>query len=172
MNKELTPTFFARPTPTVAEELLGKILVRRICGKEYRHLITEVEAYDGFEDKASHAHRGKTARNEVMFREAGTIYVYLTYGMHYMLNIVTGPLEYPAAVLIRGVSEINGPGRLTKKLSITRTLNRKQLGKDAGLWVEDRGVKIKKDDIVRTPRIGIRSAEEWTEKPYRFVVKD
>ncbi|MBI2035602.1 MAG: DNA-3-methyladenine glycosylase [Candidatus Liptonbacteria bacterium] len=103
MKKILKKPYFQKSTVVVARNLLGKFLVRRIKGKEIAAMITEVEAYDGFKDKASHAHRGKTARNAVMFGEAGVWYVYLTYGMHWMLNVVTGPKDYPAAVLIRGV---------------------------------------------------------------------
>jgi len=172
MKKVLQPIFFNRKTVTVARELLGKFLVRRIRGKEYSYMITETEAYDGFEDEASHAHRGKTARNEVMFRDAGHIYVYLTYGMHFMLNLITGDKEYPAAVLIRGVEGISGPGRLTKKLKITKTLNTKVLSKESGLWVEDRGVSVQKKNVTLTPRIGIHYAGEWVDKPYRFLLTD
>src|SRR3989344_1000157 len=88
---------------TVAHSLLGKYLVRRVNGKTKAYKITETEAYVGPHDKASHAHRGKTKRNEVMFGPPGHWYVYFTYGMHYMLNIVTGRDGYPSAVLIRGI---------------------------------------------------------------------
>jgi len=172
MKKPLQQSFFKRSTPKVAEELLGKFLVRKYRGKECAYMITETEAYDGFEDKASHAHCGKTPRNKVMFGEAGHIYVYLTYGMHFMFNIITDEEEYPAAVLIRGVVEVSGPGRLTKALHITKALNTKLLGKDTGLWIEDRGVVVSKRQIERTPRIGINRAGDWKEKLYRFVLKD
>jgi DNA-3-methyladenine glycosylase len=171
MKTTLQQSFFKRPTPKVAEELIGKFLVRKIRGKELAYMITETEAYDGFEDKASHAHRGKTKRNEVMFSEAGHIYVYLTYGMHFMFNIITGDKEYPAAVLVRAVEEVSGPGRLTRALNITKTLNAKLLSKDSGLWVEDRGVRISKKQIKRTPRIGINTEQEWKDKPYRFILE-
>ncbi|MBI2617873.1 DNA-3-methyladenine glycosylase [Candidatus Kaiserbacteria bacterium] len=171
MKKILLSSFFNRKTLLVAEELIGKFLVRRVRGKEKALMICETEAYDGFKDKASHAHRGKTTRNEIMFREAGHIYVYFTYGMHYMLNIVTGNKDYPAAVLLRAVEGVSGPGRLTKKLRIDKKLNGKFLGRKTGLWIEDRGVTIQKKLIRRTPRIGIRYAEEWAKKPYRFVMK-
>ena len=89
----------------MAKELLGRFLIREWKdGKKEKLKIIETEAYEGFEDKASHASRGKTARNSPMFAEAGTIYVYFTYGMHYMLNIVCGPKNHPSAVLIRGIT--------------------------------------------------------------------
>ncbi|KKW05729.1 MAG: hypothetical protein UY39_C0051G0006 [Candidatus Kaiserbacteria bacterium GW2011_GWC2_49_12] len=100
--KLLKRDFFERPTLVIARGLIGKYLVRRINGRTMSLMITEVEAYDGFDDEASHASRGQTARNTPMFGEAGTIYVYFTYGMHWMLNIVCGKEKYPAAVLIRG----------------------------------------------------------------------
>ena len=163
--------FFVQPTLTVARELLGKFLVRRIGRKEIALMITETEAYDGFDDKASHASRGQTARNTPMFGEAGTIYVYFTYGMHWMLNIVCGKEKYPAAVLIRGVESINGPARLTKALKIDKRLNNKELSKKNRLWIEGRGVTIDSSDIKRTPRIGVAYAGKWAKKPWRFVLK-
>ncbi|TSC68105.1 MAG: DNA-3-methyladenine glycosylase, partial [Parcubacteria group bacterium Gr01-1014_72] len=91
MGRVLPQKFFNRPTLTVALSLIGCVLVRRRGKRVVRMTITEVEAYDGFKDKASHAHRGETRRNAPMFGEAGSWYVYFTYGMHWMLNIVTGP---------------------------------------------------------------------------------
>src|SRR3989344_6659394 len=126
MRKILFQKFFNRPTLIVAQNLLGKFLARKYRGKEIVLMITEVEAYDGFDDKASHASQGKTKRNKIMFDSAGKWYVYFTYGMHYMLNIVTGPKNYPAAILIRGVEGINGPGRVTKQLKIDKIFNNKK----------------------------------------------
>ena len=171
LHKPLGQSFFDRPTVTVAEELLGKFLVRKSGGKMVALMITETEAYDGFDDKASHASRGKTPRNTPMFGKPGTIYVYFTYGMHWMLNIVCGKEEYPAAVLIRGVEGISGPARLTKALRIDKRLNTLPLSKKSGLWIEDRGMGVSKKDILTTPRIGVRYAEEWMHKPWRFVLK-
>lgn len=170
MRKVLGKSFFERSALEVAEDLLGKFLVKQEKGKEKAYMITEVEAYDGFEDKASHAHKGKTARNEIMFGEAGYWYVYLVYGMHNMLNIVTGKKDYPAAVLIRGVEEINGPGKLAKFLKIDRKFNKKKAERKTGLWIEDRGIKIKKSEIKKTPRIGVDYAGECAKKLYRFVL--
>jgi DNA-3-methyladenine glycosylase len=168
MRKILRKEFFEQPTLVVAENLLGKFLVRG--GKVY--MITEVEAYDGFEDKASHASRGETPRNTVMFREAGVWYVYFVYGMHHMLNIVTGAKGYPAAVLIRGVEGISGPARLTKALGVDRKMNEQKAEPEGGLWIEDCGIIIPKNRIEKTPRIGVAySGEEWAGKPWRFVLK-
>lgn len=133
-------------------------------------MITEVEAYDGFLDKASHAHKGKTVRNAPMFGEAGIWYVYLVYGMHFMLNIVTGKKDYPAAVLIRSVEGISGPGKLTKKLNINKKFNCKPTIPKTGLWIEDGGIKIKQSQIKSSPRVGIHYAKEWALKHYRFYL--
>lgn len=188
MRKVLGKSFFARPTLAIAQDLIGKFLVRRVGKLETAAMITETEAYDGHNDKASHASRGETARNRPMFGESGRFYVYFVYGMHEMLNIVTGPKGYPAAVLIRGArlrlvrlcspraalpeqaEEIRGPGKLTKRLKIKRNLNGKMAIPESGLWFEDRGVKINKNDIKRTPRIGVSYAGPvWSKKRYRFV---
>lgn len=172
MRKVLSEKFFARDTLAVARELLGKFLVRK-CGKrEEAHMITEVEAYDGHLDRASHASRGKTERNEPMWGPPGRFYVYLVYGMHEMFNIVTGRRGYPAAVLIRGVEGYAGPGKLTKHLKIDRKMNGKKASRTTGLWVEDRGVKIPSRDIKKTPRVGVHYAGPvWSKKPYRFFLK-
>jgi len=157
----------------VAKKLLGKYLVRRLGKKEIALMITEVEAYDGHKDKASHASRGKTKRNYPMFGPAGHFYVYLTYGMHWMLNIVTGEKDYPAAILIRGVGNLNGPGKLTKFLKIDKRFNGKKAEKKTGLWFEDRGIKIKERDIKKAPRIGVLYAGPiWSKKHYRFLLKN
>ena len=170
----LQQEFFDRPTRAVARELLGKYLVRTVRGKMYASMITETEAYDGFKDLASHARAGKTKRNAPMFDQAGTIYVYCTYGMHWMLNIVCGERDYPAAVLIRGLwrkngALLNGPAKLTKALAIDKRLNGKKLGQNVGLWIEDRGVTIPSQLVRKTPRIGVSYAGVYTIKPWRFV---
>jgi DNA-3-methyladenine glycosylase len=171
----LKKNFFQRGTLLVAQELLGKFLCVKNDGKVTKYLITEVEAYDGFEDKASHAHKGKTTRNLPMFGPAGVWYVYLVYGMHWMLNIVTGKEDYPAAVLIRSVRDaagktICGPARVTKKMGITKIFNNKIASKNSGLWVEDGDKPINKSEIIQLPRVGVAYAEEWAGKPYRFVL--
>lgn len=168
----LDAAFFDRPTRTVARELLGKFLVRRIRGKEIAAMITEVEAYDGPHDRASHASRGKTVRNAPMWGEAGYFYVYLVYGMHEMLNVVTGTQNYPAAVLVRGVVGSSGPGRVTRAFQVMRTLNDKRAVPATGLWFEDREVRISPRRIKRTPRVGVAYAGVWADKPLRYLLVD
>lgn len=173
MRKILGKNFFEKDTLRIAENLLGKYLVRKIGDKEIAMKINEVEAYDGFEDKASHAYKGKTERNKVMFGEAGNWYVYLVYGMHNMLNIVTGEKDYPAAVLIRGAGDVNGPGRLTKFLKIDKKMNGKKASVQNNFWFEDRGEPTDKTKIKRTPRVGVdRAGPTWARKDYRFTLSD
>lgn len=155
----------------MAQDLLGKFIVRRFRGKNISLMITEVEAYDGFDDKASHASRGQTERNQIMFGEPGYWYVYFTYGMHWMLNIVTGAKNYPAAILIRAADKVAGPARLTKFLHIDKKLNNQIASRKSGLWIEERGVVVLKSKIKKAPRIGVAYAGEWAKKPYRFYVE-
>lgn len=173
MNQILDSSFFDRPAPIVARELLGKFLVlSQADGTEVALMIQEVEAYDGPRDQASHAFRGRTERTNVMFGKAGFWYVYMIYGMYWMLNIVTGPDAYPAALLIRGVEGYNGPGKLTKALQITKRFNEKPARRETGLWIEDRGPLLSGYRIRRTPRIGIDYAGPiWSQKLYRFVLE-
>jgi DNA-3-methyladenine glycosylase len=173
MRKILSKNFFNRKTLTVTQDLLGKYLVRKLGKKVVREQIKEVEAYVGPHDLACHSARGKTKRNEPMFCEAGTIYVYFTYGMHWMLNIVTEEKDFPSAILIRGTTNYKGPGILTRELKIDKKLNEKLLGKKTGLWIEsDSKIENRKLKIMRTPRIGIHYAGPiWTKKKYRFVAK-
>lgn len=159
-------------TLALARSLLGKFLVRRLSdGAEDARMITEVEAYDGEHDLACHARAGRTARTAVLYEPGGVWYVYLCYGIHEMLNLVVGPRDWPAAVLIRGVEGASGPGRVTKALGIDRRLNRQAAGPESGLWLEDRGVRVVKARVQITPRIGVDYAgEEWAGKPWRFVL--
>lgn len=154
----------------MAPDLIGKYLVREIDGVQSAYMITETEAYEGTDDRASHASRGRTKRTEVMFGKAGVWYVYLIYGMYQMLNIVTGDDGYPSAVLVRGVTSANGPGRLTKRLSITGDMNTLPASRASRLWIEDRGEQIYPDKIKKTPRIGVDYAGPvWAQKEWRFV---
>jgi DNA-3-methyladenine glycosylase len=179
VRRILPENFFNRPTLAVARGLPGKYLVRKYRGKTIALLITEVEAYDGPGDLASHASRGRTPRTKIMFGAAGRFYVYFTYGMHWLVNIVTGPKNYPAAVLIRAgkyydprksaLVSVNGPARLTKFLHIARAQNGKVSSRKTCLWFEDRGIKINRRDIVAGKRIGVDYAGPvWKNKFYRF----
>ena len=156
--------FYHRPCLEVARDLVGKVLV---CGDK-RLRISETEAYIGESDTACHAHKGKTKRTEVMYREAGTIYIYLCYGIHWLLNIVTGEEEQPEAVLIRACVDANGPAKLTKKLGITGDLNRKNICGEE-LFIIDDGYTC---EIVTDKRVGIgyASAEDQT-RLWRFKMQ-
>lgn len=144
--------------PEAAEALVGKLLVRRFPdGRELRARITETEAYFGEDDTACHAHHGRTKRTEVLYHPAGTLYVYLCYGVHWMLNLVTGPAESPQAVLIRGVEGASGPGRVTKYLMVDGSLNDTPLG--GALALEDDGFRPAVEKSVRVG-IGYASAED------------
>ena len=153
--------FYHRPCLQVARDLVGKVLV---CGDKHLR-ISETEAYVGESDTACHAHKGRTKRTEVMYLQAGTIYVYLCYGMHWMLNIVTGEENAPEAVLIRACAEANGPGKLTKQLGITGTMNRGNIcGED--LYIIDDGFACA---VTTDKRVGIGYAsEEDQNRPWRF----
>lgn len=153
----------------MARRLLGCHLCRRWEGKVDRYPITETEAYDGLEDRACHASRGRTKRTAVMFGPAGHWYVYLCYGMHWMLNLTAGPDGYPAAILIRGAGAWSGPGRLTAALHIDGTLNAAPARPETGLWIEW-NEPVAKSAIAQTPRIGVAYAGvEWASRPWRFV---
>lgn len=147
------------------------MLVRMHRGKRTALRITEVEAYVGEHDLACHAAKGRTARTEVLYRAGGVWYVYRCYGVHEMLNLVTGPKDRPAAILIRGVEGISGPGRLTKALRIDRRLNGAAAHPDSGLHLEDDGLIVPRRAIKSGPRIGVDYAGPvWAKKPWRFWV--
>jgi len=179
---KITKNFFEQPTLWVAENLLSKILVRKWRGKEIKTVITETEAYCGFDDKASHASRGITERNKIMFGPAGRAYIYLIYGTHYCLNIVTEKENYPAAVLIRGADlpgadtsklvKLNGPGKLTKALLIDKSLNGEDIAVSQKLWIEDvGGATADRFKIKKGPRVNIDYAGQWAKKPWRFWIE-
>jgi DNA-3-methyladenine glycosylase len=170
----LPQTFFERPVLEVAKGLIGASLVRRFpeSNTVVSSMLTEVEAYDGPDDLASHASRGRTPRTEVMFGPAGVFYVYLIYGLHWMLNVVTGEPGYPAAVLIRGTTNVSGPGRITARLQIDNSLNGKPAKKSSGLWFENRSIVIPDERIETTPRIGVDYSGDWSRAPYRFILRE
>jgi DNA-3-methyladenine glycosylase len=178
--------FYARPTEAVARGLLGHILVSDVGGRRRQTAgrIVEVEAYIGPHDPACHAYRHRrTARTEPLYGPPGTAYVYFTYGMHWCLNAVTEPRDFPAAVLIRALEPIvgldtmrerrgkeplcSGPARLCEALGVTGELNGASLQR--GLLRIVRGTNPRRGEIATGPRIGIREAADW---PLRFYLKD
>lgn len=186
----LPRSFYIRPVQIVARDLLGMELVRIINQEIKGGIIIETEAYDGEQDLACHARSGKTSRNRMMYGKAGNAYVYFTYGMHWMLNCVTGEEGYPAAVLIRSILPVfgrdlieenrkgidesqwcNGPAKLSRALDVTGELNGIDLCNPESPLTIKRGKKISNSQIKITPRIGIQNTPEpWRSKPWRFLV--
>ena len=191
MPRILSRPFYARGTLTVARELLGCVLARRVDGRDtLRARIVEVEAYVGEEDKACHARAGRTPRTDVMYGPPGIAYIYLTYGMHYMLNAVTEPDGCPAAVLIRAAEPLEGiermrrargtdddrllaagPARLTQALRLDLQQNRADL-RGPLLWIEE-GEPVADRDVAQSPRVGCQTAPPpWDRIPWRFYVAE
>ena len=183
----LDQKFYNRPTLEVARDLLGKKLFRRQDGVELSGIIVETEAYCGESDSACHAHRGQTLRNAVMFGPPGFAYVYFTYGMHYLLNLVTEEEGHPCAVLLRAIQPLsglaemskrrkrqgkeltNGPAKLCQALGIDKSFNGWDLTKGSQLWVEDYQMAGSRA-ILSTPRIGIDYARKKDrEALWRFL---
>ncbi len=193
MNGETIPaSFYARPTLTVARELLGARLVRMFDGVRLEGIITETEAYVGETDLGCHAKAGRTRRTQVMYGPPGHAYVYFTYGMHWMLNAITEAEGFPAAVLIRAVETVtglevvasrranakradwtNGPAKLTLAFGIDASLNGIDLTSPAsGLWIEP-GEPVPDESVTIGPRVGLYTVPEpWKSKPWRFLVKN
>ncbi len=167
----LSKGYFEQDAVVLARDLLGKVLVRQFDnGIELRVKITEVEAYRGEEDLACHASKGRTKRTEVMYDEGGKVYVYLIYGMYWMLNFVCGHKGEPQAVLIRGIESISGPGRVGRTLQLDKTFYGEDLNTSQRLWIE----KPENAEILTietSQRIGVDYAgEEWAGKPWRFFI--
>ena len=181
--RRLGRDFYERWVVNVARDLLGKLLIRRIDGKVLMGRIVEVEAYRGSDDPASHAYRGKTERNKVMFDRGGLAYIYLAYGIHRLLNVTAEPPGEPAAVLIRaleplggievmmsfrGTSDLraltSGPGRLTEALKIGLELNGLDLTSSDELFIADDG--FGGFEVGSSPRIGVRDRRKW-----RFYIR-
>ena len=162
--------FFTVAVEDLAIKLLGKIIARKMKNGEINHFrITSTECYGGNEDSASHAYRKKTKRNAPMFENGGVLYVFLCYGIFELLNIVSGTNEKAEAVLITGVDDIVGPGRVSRKLEITRELNFKDLTSCEEIWLEDDGFSPK--TIKRDKRVGINYALiSDQEKLWRFSI--
>lgn len=170
----LSREFFLRPTPTVAPDLLGKVIVRKTDNGYTRAIISEVEAYLGPEDLASHAAAKKTTRAQVMWQHGGYAYVYFIYGMHFCFNVVTDAEGVPGAVLVRGVvpfdasdmsDEVSGPGRVSTFLHIQKSENGIDCVTSDTLFFEDHHIAV--TGIEHTPRIGITKA---TDKLWRFRI--
>ena len=188
--RKLTKSFFEQPTLKVAENLLDKFLVVQREGKRVAGKIVETEAYIGEDDLACHASKGRTNRSEILYRKAGTVYVYLVYGMYYCLNIVTERENFPSAVLIRAIEPIegidlmkkrrntnisrnlaSGPGKLCMAFGINKKLNGENVfGKD--IWIEDRGEDESPKNIISAPRVGVDYAKHCKNLPWRFYIKD
>lgn len=170
IGNRLTKEAYQEDAIIFAQALLGKILVRKFStGEELRYMITETEAYYGEEDTACHAHKGKTQRTAIMYQNGGYAYIYMCYGIHFLLNIVTGPTDHPEAVLIRGIEGYNGPGKLTKHMDIAKELNRIDLVTSNELWIEDNGTVVQYET---TKRIGIDYAtKEYRDKHWRYIIK-
>lgn len=185
----LAGDFFAADAVTIARDLLGKSLLRRLGGEILGGIIVETEAYVGEEDSACHASRGCTPRTRVMYGAPGHYYVYLIYGMYHMLNIVTGDQGHPQAVLIRSLQPVkgikhmqnlrgnvadkklcDGPGKLCQALAIDRQLNALPVESDA-LWLEAAPPQ-EQSRIIACPRVGIGYASAADQqKPWRFFLR-
>jgi DNA-3-methyladenine glycosylase len=162
--------FYRQDVLKVAPGLIGKLLVRKYeDGRIIMRKITEVEAYRGEEDLGCHASKGRTARTEVMYQPGGVIYVYLIYGLYWMLNFVTGQRNNPQAVLIRGLDGIWGPGKITRYLKINGSFYGVSLVDSGNIWIEDDGRRV---EYIAKTRIGIDYAGEiWKNKLWRFILK-
>lgn len=167
--ERLQEAFYHRACLEVARDLVGKVIVHRTQEGERFLRISETEAYCGEADTACHAHKGKTARTRVLYAKAGTAYVYLCYGIHWMMNVVTGEEGQPEAVLIRACETAEGPGKLTKYLQITGQDNETDLTEADMLWIGDDGFRC---EIVTGKRVGIDyAAPEDRERLWRFIRK-
>ena len=169
MNKRLGRGFFNQDVLVVAPQLLGKQLVRRYPdGTIATYIITETEAYRGEKDLACHASKGRTPRTEVMYGEGGHLYMYLIYGMYWMLNVVTGNVGIPQAVLFRGLLEASGPGRLTRLIRVDKDFYGEDLASSDRIWVEECETLT---PYTTGPRVGIDYAgEPWKDMPWRFLI--
>ena len=167
MEQRLQREFFSRDCLEVAPELVGKVLAcRQEDGQVLRLRISETEAYRGESDTACHASHGRTKRTEVLYMGPGTIYVYLCYGIHWLLNVITGQVDQPQGVLIRACAEAPGPGRLTKALGVTGELNRQDIVTSPVLWLEDDGFRC---TILTDKRVGIGyAAQAAQDRLWRF----
>jgi len=169
MGKRFKRDFYSQDVLEVAPRLLGQHLVKSNAdGSFTSYVITETEAYRGGEDLACHASKGMTPRTRVMFGEGGHVYMYLIYGMHWMMNVVTGPEGVPQAVLFRGLREASGPGRLTRLLGVDKSFYGVDLVHSGQIWIEESG---NSPAYTTGPRIGVEYAgEPWKDMPWRFLM--
>jgi DNA-3-methyladenine glycosylase len=166
----LNRTFFTQGALELAPKLLGVTIVRKFSdGHEFRDTITELEVYLGEEDLACHASKGRTLRTEVLYGQGGHVYVYLIYGMYWLLNIVTGLKDQPQALLIRSLATVAGPGRVGKALGLDKSFYGEDLVPSQRLWLEPRAEALENLAFTQTPRIGVDYAGEWKDKPWRFT---
>lgn len=177
----------------LAKDLLGKFLHTNLDGQHCIGKIVETEAYKAPEDKASHAYQNlRTKRTDIMFSKGGHAYVYLCYGIHSMVNVVSGPNNQAHAILIRAIEPIknieimkqrvktkkkdillgSGPGNVCKAMGIHTKHNGQELYKNENLWIEDYEEPIANKNIIKSPRVGIAYAKEWATKPWRFYIKN
>ena len=193
MGKKIPVNFFSHnDVLKISKNLIGKNIITNINNNITSGMIVDTEAYAGIYDKASHAYKNKrTNSTEIMYKKGGICYVYLCYGMHYLMNIVTADENIPHAVLIRAIEPINGidimlkrrkfkkvscnltngPGKLSQALAIDQKLNGELLDGE-NIWIEDSKVNIDEKDILSSPRIGVDYAKEDASLPYRFYIKN
>lgn len=170
MAKRMGRRALMEPATVLAPKLLGKLLCRRTKQGILKYRIMETECYFGEEDTACHASRGKTERTKILYEKGGTSYVYLCYGMHSLFNVVSGKEGHPEAVLIRGVTGYNGPGKLTRAMEIDRALNGVDMTCSNELWLEDDGYE---PEFRLAKRVGIDYAtEEYRDILWRFIADD
>jgi len=177
-SRRLGRRFFERPAVQVARDLIGKFIVRRHRGRLISSIIIETEAYRGPDDRASRAFGGRrTGSVEALYRPAGTVYVYLVYGIHWLLNFKAASPNKPQAVLIRGVlptghsnrDAVGGPGKVSRFLKVNRSLYGDDVTTSNKIWIEDRGLRVPSRLVKKGPRIGIDYAGPyWAAKPWRF----
>lgn len=171
MRGRVESDFFKADALEIAPKLLGMQLVRQFDNQVQLVLdINEIEVYRGEEDLSCHASKGRTQRTEVMYHEGGRVYVYLIYGMYWLLNITTGPINHPQAILIRGTQQFSGPGRIGKALQLDKTFYGEDICKSDRLWILS-GTNAQHNFETR-PRVGIDYAGEyWANVPWRYVLK-
>ncbi len=166
MDRITDISFYRQSAIELAQQLIGVTIVRKKNENIIeRYTITATEAYCGEEDKACHAHKGRTKRTEIMYADGGCIYVYLIYGIHWMFNIVAENKEHPEAVLICGLNKIKGSGRVGKTLEIDKSFYGEDLITSNRIWLEKGNSKLKHKSM---PRQGIDYAKDWKDKPLRF----